>query len=105
MILGISQPTYLPWGGYFGLLNFVDEFVFLDDVQFSKRSWQQRNLIKVNNEKKFLTVPVLKKKKSEQKIYEVKINKEDNSVNKFIPNNDSLKEVHYIKKDNIEYVK
>lgn len=84
MKIGISQPTFIPWYGYFGLLDYVDEFVLLTDVQFEPRSWQQRNLIKVNNEKKFLTVPVLKKKKSEQKIYEVKINKEDNYANKFL---------------------
>ena len=29
MNLGISQPTFLPWCGYFGLLNYVDEFVIL----------------------------------------------------------------------------
>ena len=84
MKLAISQPTFIPWYGYFGLVDYVDEFVFLNDVKFEVRSWQQRNYIKCNNEKKFLTVPVLKKKKSEQKIYEVKINREDNYINKFI---------------------
>ena len=63
MRLAISQPTFIPWYGYFGLVDYVDEFVFLNDVQFEVRSWQQRNYIKCNNEKKFLTVPVLKKKK------------------------------------------
>jgi hypothetical protein len=66
MILGISQPTFLPWAGYFGLLDFVDEFVFLDDVQFNKRSWQQRNNIKINNQTFFLTVPVISKNKYNQ---------------------------------------
>ena len=84
MRLAISQPTFIPWYGYFGLVDYVDEFVFLNDVQFEVRSWQKINYIKFNNEKKFLTVPVLKKKKSEQKIYEVKINREDNYINKFI---------------------
>jgi hypothetical protein len=84
MKLAISQPTFIPWYGYFGLVDYVDEFVLLNDVQFEARSWQQRNYIKCNNEKKFLTVPVLKKKKFEQKIYEVKINREDNYINKFI---------------------
>ena len=51
MNLGISQPTFLPWCGYFGLLNYVDEFVILDNVQFQKRSWQQRNQIKILNDK------------------------------------------------------
>ena len=37
------QPHFLPWCGYISLLDFVDEFVILDDIQFNKRSWQQRN--------------------------------------------------------------
>jgi len=64
MRIGISQPTFIPWYGYFGLLDYVDEFIFLTDVQFEARSWQQRNYIKFNDEKIFLTVPVLKKKKN-----------------------------------------
>lgn len=73
MKIGISQPTFIPWYGYFGLLDYVDEFVLLTDVQFEPRSWQQRNLIKVNNEKKFLTVPVLKKKKVNKKYMKLKL--------------------------------
>ncbi len=52
------QPTYLPWAGYFNLMASVDAFVFLDDVQFEPRSWQQRNRIAVNGKDFFLTVPV-----------------------------------------------
>ena len=44
MKIGISQPTFLPWCGYIALIDYVDEFIFLDDVQFEKRSWHQRNL-------------------------------------------------------------
>lgn len=93
MILGISQPTYLPWGGYFGLLNFVDEFVFLDDVQFSKRSWQQRNNIKINNKNFFLTVPVISKNKYNQKINEVLIDRKRN----FIQDHKRCIEINYKK--------
>lgn len=42
----IMQPTYLPWLGYFALMDAVDVFVFLDDVQLVKQSWQTRNRIK-----------------------------------------------------------
>ena len=59
MKVAIMQPTYLPWSGYFGLLNSVDLFVYLDSVQFDKRSWQQRNQIKSVNGPQWLTVPVL----------------------------------------------
>ena len=48
MKIAISQPTFFPWQGYFALIDYVDEFIFLDNVQFDKRSWQQRNYIKLN---------------------------------------------------------
>lgn len=67
------QPTYLPWSGYFGLLNSVDLFIFLDSVQFERRSWQQRNQIKIVNGSQWLTVPVNSKGKRDQKINEVEI--------------------------------
>lgn len=56
----IMQPTYLPWSGYFALMAQVDVFVLLDDVQFSKGSWQSRNRILVGGESRFITVPVRK---------------------------------------------
>ena len=53
------QPTYLPWLGYFALMDMVDVFVFLDDVQLSKQSWQTRNRIKrQDGEELMLSVPV-----------------------------------------------
>jgi hypothetical protein len=52
------QPTYLPWSGYFHLASKVDTFVFLDDVQFERRSWQSRNRILSNDQEHILTVPV-----------------------------------------------
>ena len=93
MKLAISQPTFLPWAGYFGLLNFTDEFVFLDDVQYSKRGWQQRNCIKINNKSFNLSVPVISKNKYNQKINEVLI---DNSK-KFIDDHKKTIEHNYKK--------
>ena len=69
----IMQPTFLPWMGYFGLMASVDLFVFLDDVQFDKRSWQQRNRIKTPNGVIWLTVPVLTKGLRDQKICDAEI--------------------------------
>ena len=54
----IMQPTYLPWSGYFHLASQVDTFVFLDDVQFERRSWQSRNNILSNGQAHLLAVPV-----------------------------------------------
>ncbi|OGC04165.1 hypothetical protein A2276_06095 [candidate division WOR-1 bacterium RIFOXYA12_FULL_43_27] len=57
----IMQPTYLPWIGYFDLMDQSDVFVFLDDVQFEKQSWQSRNRIKTLQGELWLSVPVVKK--------------------------------------------
>jgi len=58
--VAIMQPTYLPYLGYFHLIAASDVFVFLDDVQFARRSWQQRNRIMGPNGEVMLTVPVQK---------------------------------------------
>lgn len=57
-ICSIMQPTYLPWAGYFNLILRADTFFFLDDVQFEKGSWHQRNRILLAGKPYFLTVPV-----------------------------------------------
>jgi hypothetical protein len=73
MRVAISQPTYLPWLGYLDLIDQVESFVFLDTVQFEKRSWQQRNRIKISGGLSFLTVPVAVKGRFEQRIKDVEI--------------------------------
>ena len=73
--VAIMQPTYLPWSGYFGLMQSVDVFVLLDTVQFARRSWQQRNQIKTANGAQWLSVPVHSKGKRDQLIYEVELDK------------------------------
>jgi len=57
MSVAIMQPTYLPWAGYFNLISRVSRFVFLDDVQFAKPSWQMRNRILHRGAPHFLSVP------------------------------------------------
>lgn len=57
-MVAIMQPTYLPWIGYFAMIDRVDVFVLLDSVQFARRSWQQRNVIKTATGPQTLTVPV-----------------------------------------------
>ena len=60
MICSIMQPTFNPWLGYFDLIDQSDVFVFYDDVQLSKQSWQVRNRIKTSNGEMFLSIPVVK---------------------------------------------
>ena len=43
--IAIDQSNYIPWKGYFDMINMVDEFVLYDDVQYTKRDWRNRNKI------------------------------------------------------------
>ena len=70
-VCAIMQPTYLPWLGYLNMIDQVDVFVLLDDVQFEKRSWQQRNRIKTSSGLAWLTVPARVRGRSEQRIVDV----------------------------------
>ena len=54
------QPTFNPWLGYFDLMDYVDQFVFLDTVQLTRRSWQVRNRLKVNDKEYMFTLPLAK---------------------------------------------
>jgi len=69
------QPTYLPWMGYFDLIDQSNVFIFHDNIQFEKQSWQQRNLIKTSQGKQWLTVPVYQT--CNQRIAEVRIVERD----------------------------
>ena len=60
MLCAIMQPTFLPWMGYFSMMSKVDLFVYFDDVQLAKRSWQVRNRIKGQNGEFFLNIPIKK---------------------------------------------
>ncbi|MES2593564.1 MAG: WbqC family protein [Bacteroidota bacterium] len=66
----ITQSNYIPWKGYFNNINSVDEFVVYDDMQYTKRDWRNRNMIKTPNGSDWLTIPVEVKGKYFQKINE-----------------------------------
>lgn len=76
MRLSVHQPQYLPWLGYFHKIYSSDVFVFLDDVQYKKREYQNRNRIRTRNNSIWLTVPVLTNEDSYPNISDVRI---DNS--------------------------
>lgn len=71
--VGIIQSSYIPWKGYFDLINDVDIFVFLDNVEFSKGSWRNRNRIKTAHGVKWLTVPLQREGLNHRMINEVLI--------------------------------
>ena len=56
--VAIVQSNYVPWRGYFDLIASVDEFILLDDVQYAKGGWRNRNRIKTAGGPIWLTIPV-----------------------------------------------
>lgn len=73
MILTGHQPEYLPYIGFFNKIMLADKFIFVDHIQFNKKSWQNRNKIRTKDGEQWLTVPVYSKNKFEQKIRDVEI--------------------------------
>jgi len=66
--VAIVQSNYIPWKGYFDLINSADEFILFDDMQYTTRDWRNRNRIKTRNGPMWLTIPVLVKGRRSQSI-------------------------------------
>ncbi len=74
MIIACQQPYFLPWPGFFAKAMHADLMVLLDDVQFPLgSSWVSRNRIKTKDGQLWLSVPVLRKDRTFQKIRQVEI--------------------------------
>jgi hypothetical protein len=71
--VAIVQSSYIPWKGYFDMINMVDEFIFYDDMQYTRRDWRNRNRIQTSGGIKWLSIPVKVKGKYSQKINEAEI--------------------------------
>jgi len=69
--VAILQSNYIPWKGYFDIINSVDEFILYDDMQYTKNDWRNRNRIKAPDGLLWLTIPVYHS--LSQKINETKI--------------------------------
>lgn len=76
MIVGIHQPNYIPWIGYFYKILKSDKFVILDDVQYIKNSFINRNRIKTPQGAAWLTLPVYFKGNFGDNINEIKLKNE-----------------------------
>jgi hypothetical protein len=76
--IAILQSNYLPWKGVFDLINRVDTFVFLEDVQYTQHDWRNRNKIMTQAGPKWITVPVMNSNRSGQLICEAEI---DSKIN------------------------
>ncbi|HEV2475475.1 MAG TPA: WbqC family protein [Candidatus Dormibacteraeota bacterium] len=71
--VAIIQSNYIPWKGYFDIINDVDEFILYDDRQYTRRDWRNRNLIKTEHGLRWLTIPVRVKGRFTQRIDETLI--------------------------------
>ena len=55
--IAILQSNYIPWKGYFDIIDQVDEFIFYDEMQYTKNDWRNRNKIKTQNGLIWLSIP------------------------------------------------
>ncbi len=69
----ITQSNYLPWRGGFDLFRRADEVILLDSVQYTRRDWRNRNVIKTANGPTWLTIPVEVKGRYSQAVDETRI--------------------------------
>jgi hypothetical protein len=78
MVVSIHQPAYLPWLGYFDRIAASDTFIFLDNVQFEKNSYTNRNKIKTAAGPLWLTIPVQTRGHLEKKLVDIEIDGRQN---------------------------
>ena len=95
--VAILQSNYIPWKGYFDLINMVDEFILYDDMQYTRRDWRNRNKIKTPQGLKWLTIPVEVKGKFFQKINETKISDKKWGKRHWTQIVQNYKNAHYFK--------
>lgn len=76
--IAILQSNYIPWKGYFDLIRLVDEFIFYDEVQYTKNDWRNRNKLKTPSGAQWITIPV--EYHFPQKISETKVSAKDWSI-------------------------
>lgn len=75
--VAIAQSNYIPWRGYFDLIGLADEFILLDDVQYTRRDWRNRNRIKLSNGVTWLTIPVEARGRPLPRIRDIKVSRTD----------------------------
>jgi len=100
MIVAIHQPGFIPYLGFFHKWANCDLFVFLDDVQYPRRQFVNRNKIKTPNGAKWITIPVKQKGKYQQTITETQADNKKEWVKKVL---NSVK-LNYAKAPYFHYV-
>lgn len=76
--VAILQSNYIPWKGYFDLINLVDEFIIYDDAQYTTNDWRNRNRIQTQTGPQWLTIPI--RNHLGQKIHEARTSSSDWAV-------------------------
>jgi hypothetical protein len=77
MLVAIHQPHYVPWLGYLDRMAKADLFIVLDHVQFERRNYQNRTMIRCEGQDKWLTVPVVQVSQKETILEKQVDNSED----------------------------
>lgn len=94
-LVGIHQPNFLPWIGYFNKIIMSDVFILLDDVQYPKTGgvWTNRNLILGHGESKWATIPIYRRFSGTKNINEIRFAQDTNWKESY------LKQIrtHYLK--------
>jgi len=75
--VAIVQSNYIPWKGYFDLIDAVDELILLDDAQYTRRDWRNRNRLKSPQGVRWLSIPVRVKGRYHQRVDETVIDDPD----------------------------
>ncbi len=81
MKVGIMQPYFVPYIGYWQLMNAVDMYVVYDDVNYINRGWINRNRILVEGQPKYFNVPMTGASQN-KRIFEVKVNHDSKLIEK-----------------------
>ena len=80
------QPYFLPYLGYFQLMNAVDKWIVFDNIQYIRHGWINRNRIlspNLEKEWKYISIP-LKKYSQSTLITQIEINKDNNSIDSIL---------------------
>jgi len=64
--LSLMQPTFNPWLGYFDMIDYVDLFIFYDNIQLNQQSWQTRNKLLLQKKEFLFSLPIKKNKSKNQ---------------------------------------
>ncbi len=71
--IAILQSNFIPWKGYFDIMNSVDEFILYDEMQYTRHDWRNRNQMKTSSGTAWITIPIDTKGKFDQKINEARV--------------------------------